>query len=478
MKIITNPYLPSYEYIPDAEPRIFNDRVYIYGSHDLFNGGNFCLGDYVTYSAPINDLKDWRFEGGIFRKDQDPMNKKRRKPKALYAPDCIQGIDGRYYLYYSVTESGVIGVAVSDKPSGPFEFYNYVHYQDGQILGKKKGDVFQFDPGIFVEGKNVYLYSGFCPSLSGIFVTKGKKVSKVGPLCMKLAEDMVTILDGPHDIGVKSIANSKGTKYHGHEFFEASSMRKINGKYYFIYSSFLGHELCYAISNYPDKDFEYGGTIVSIGDIGLPGRNDVKTAANMTGNTHGSILSINDKHYIFYHRQTNRNCFSRQACAEEIKILEDGSIPQVEVTSCGLNGGPLPGKGEYDARIACNLECKKGGTFYQVFKGHGRPYFTQSEKDNEKASDQHITNIQDGTKITFKYFDFNDAKELEIEVSSTNKGCMLVKDEDNNIVAEFTIEESQKKWYSAKLNISNGCHSLSFVYKGKGKISFYKFRLK
>ena len=478
MKIITNPYLPSHEYIPDAEPHVFGDRVYIYGSHDLFNGGNFCLGDYVTYSAPIDDLKDWRFEGVIFRKNQDPMNQKRRKPKALYAPDCIQGIDGRFYLYYSVTESGVIGVAVSNKPTGPFDFYGYVHYKDGQILGKKRGDVFQIDPGIFVEGKNVYLYSGFCPSLSGIFVTRGKKVSKIGPLCMKLDEDMLTIIEGPHDIGVKSIANSKGTKYVGHEFFEASSMRKINGKYYFIYSSYLGHELCYAISDYPDKDFQYGGTIVSIGDIGLPGRYNVKTAANMTGNTHGSILSINDKHYIFYHRQTNRNCFSRQACAEEIKILDNGHIPQVEVTSCGLNGGPLPGKGKYDARIACNLECKKGGTFYQVFKGHGKPYFTQLEKDNESSSTQYIENIQDGTKITFKYFEFDDAQKIDIEVSANNNGCMLVYDEKENLVAKFDIEESSNKWYSSDLNISNGHHLLTFVYQGKGNLSFYKFILK
>lgn len=478
MKYIPNPYLPSYEYIPDAEPRVFNGRVYIYGSHDLFNGGNFCLGDYVTYSAPVDDLKSWRYEGVILRKEQDPMNQKRRKPKAYYAPDCIQGPDGKYYLYYSVTGSGVIGVASSSSPAGPFEFYDYVHYRDHTILGKKKTDVFQFDPGIYVEGEDVYLYSGFCPSLSGVFVTGGKKVSKVGPLCMKLDKDMVTILDGPHEIGVKSITCSKGTDYQGHEFFEASSMRKIRGKYYFIYSSFLGHELCYAISDYPDRDFVYGGTIVSIGDVGLHGRKGVKDAANMTGNTHGSILTIGEKHYIFYHRQTNRNCFSRQACAEEIHILEDGSIPQVEVTSCGLNGGPLPGRGEFEARIACNLECKKGGTFYQVFKGFGRPYFTQTGKDRESFGDQFITNIKDGTKMTYKYFAFEDTKEMEIEVSSTAKGMVKVCDENGNEVASFPIEKGEKRWLSSKFQIEKGTHSLAISYHGKGRISFHRFRLK
>ena len=51
-----NPYLPSWEYIPDGEPHVFGDRVYIYGSHDYFNGNVFCLGDYVCYSAPVTDL--------------------------------------------------------------------------------------------------------------------------------------------------------------------------------------------------------------------------------------------------------------------------------------------------------------------------------------------------------------------------------------------------------------------------------------
>lgn len=474
MKQIVNPYLPSYEYVPDGEPRVFNGRVYIYGSHDLFDGGNFCLGDYITYSAPIDDLTSWKYEGVIFRKDQDPLNKRK---KALYAPDCIQGVDGRYYLFYSAIGTNAIGIAVSNNPTGPFEFYNYVKYKDGTILGRTKKDVFPFDPAIYVEGEEVYLYSGFCPTFSGVFVTGGKKISKVGPLCIKLEKDMCTIKENPHPIGVKSIYNSKGTKYEGHEFFEASSMRKINGKYYFIYSSILGHELCYAISNYPDKNFEYGGTIVSIGDVGLRGIKGVKDASNMTGNTHGSVLSINGKHYVFYHRQTNRNCFSRQACAEEIKIQENGHISQVEVTSCGLNNGALLGKGEYEARIACNLECKKGGTFYQVFKGFKRPYFTQNGEDRNHSGDQHITNILDGTKITFKYFKFNKSKKIAIEITSSNNGVMSVYDENNNEVATFQIHKGKHIIYESKLEIKDGIHSLTFSYKGKGKLSFFKFIL-
>ena len=70
-KQAVNPYLPSWEYVPDAEPHIVDGRVYIYGSHDLFNGLNFCLGDYVCWSAPVDDLGNWRYEGVIFKREQD-----------------------------------------------------------------------------------------------------------------------------------------------------------------------------------------------------------------------------------------------------------------------------------------------------------------------------------------------------------------------------------------------------------------------
>ena len=55
-----NPYLPSFEYVPDGEPRVFGDRVYVYGSRDAFDGEGFCVTDYVGGSAPGDDLGSWR----------------------------------------------------------------------------------------------------------------------------------------------------------------------------------------------------------------------------------------------------------------------------------------------------------------------------------------------------------------------------------------------------------------------------------
>ena len=145
-----------------------------------------------------------------------------------------------------------------------------------------------------------------------------------------LEDDMLTVKENPkHIIPYEA-------DFGGHEFFEASSMRKVGEKYYFVFSSQKNHELCYAVSDFPDRDFVYGGTIVSNGDVGINGITDEKRL-NMTGTTHGSIIEINGEWYVFYHRLTHKSDYSRQACAEKITIEQDGSINQVEITSCGLN---------------------------------------------------------------------------------------------------------------------------------------------
>src|SRR5699024_9522509 len=130
-----NPFLPSYEYIPDGERYVFGDRLYLYGSHDKFNGKLFCMNDYVCWSVPINDLSDWRYEGTIYKKTQDPMN--RFGLYQMYAPDVVQGVDGRYYLYYTLSFRSVMAIAVCDHPAGRYEFYGYVSNEDGSLLWDK-----------------------------------------------------------------------------------------------------------------------------------------------------------------------------------------------------------------------------------------------------------------------------------------------------------------------------------------------------
>lgn len=467
---VFNPYLPSWEYIPDGEPHVFGNRVYVYGSHDAFGAPMFCVNDYVCWSTPVDNLSDWRYEGVIYRKKQDPGNP--LGIRSLYAPDVTKGPDGRYYLYYAFDFLGEIGVAVCDTPAGKYEFYGKVHHKGGKVWGKKSGEQFPFDPGVLTDDSGrVWLYSGFATKVPFV-ASRWHNLRNDGGVVVELEQDMVTIKQEP-----KVIFPTKEHEgaFPGHAFFEASSIRKVDEKYCFVYSSPNNHDLCYAMSDRPDGGFVYGGVLVDLGDLYLDGNTDEAHANNYLGNTHGGLLNIGEDWYIFYHRQTNRSSYARQACAEKLKRTPDGGFLQAEVTSCGLNGGPLRGKGRYEARIACNLWAKghetgrvDGSGIKKRLAAH--PYFTQTGKDRESDGDQYIANMRDGATAGFKYFAY-DGTEREIAVKGRGKGCFIVTD-GTNVVAEVGMNSS------APLNISAGVHPLFFTYKGQDAVDFVSFEVK
>lgn len=507
-KQIYNPYLPSYEYVPDGEPHIFGDRIYLYGSHDRFDGADFCLNDYVCYSADVHDLTDWKYEGVIYRKEQDPRNQnipadafvpkrgfcaKEEKREgdlngpgihAMWAPDVVKGPDGRYYLYYCFDWLPEIAVAVCDTPGGKYEYLGLVRHEDGTVLGQREGDYSQFDPGIFVDDDGtVYLYSGNAPMKKE--QENGTQASQV----MVLSTDMLTIAVEPKKL-IPSVCESEGTGFEGHEFLEASSIRKIENKYYFVYSSVNGHELCYAVSDRPDEGYRFSGTLVDIGDVYLEGREE-KDAVNCLGNTHGGMECADGQWYIFYHRQTNRTNYSRQACAEKIYFEEDGSIRQAEVTSCGLNKGPLEGEGVYPANICCYLRAKKGVAFSspQAMK-MDYPYLTQDAEDMEPESEaakqeavmpvQYIANIRRGDTAGYKYFRFHNLKQIALTLRGEAEGEFLVRiSPEGEILGRIPVCSQGNDWntYAGEAKIPEGIHPLYLCFEGSGSLDLIKLHL-
>ncbi|MCR5734617.1 MAG: family 43 glycosylhydrolase [Lachnospiraceae bacterium] len=458
-----NPYLPSWEYIPDGEPYVFGDRVYVYGSHDFYNGHAFCLGDYICYSAKVNDLSDWRYEGVIYERTEDPLNE--RNNMCLYAPDVTKGPDGRYYLYYVLDRVSIVSVAVCDEPAGKYKFYGYVHYEDGIRLGEKEGDEPQFDPGVLTEGDVTYLYTGFC--------ARGDK-SRHGAMCTVLDKDMLTIKKAPVFVapGVEYAEEwdektGKKPGFEGHAFFEAPSIRKRNGLYYFIYSSTLMHELCYAVSRYPDKDFEYGGVIVSNTDVGIGSYKEADRPVAYGGNNHGSIVEIEGEWYIFYHRQTNGTWYSRQGCAERISFDAEGKIAQVKMSSCGLNGGPLAGKGKYPAYIACNLFKKD----MELYADEKQPRIVQEGRDGDE-NPGYIENMEDTTTAGFKSFDCKGVKSIILSVRGYITGEFEIRDEiDGPVIGRCGQVEHSTIWepYEIPVNLPDGVHDIYVTYTGPGK---------
>ncbi len=462
-KQAVNPYLPSWEYIPDGEPYVFNNRVYVYGSHDLYQGETFCLGDYVCWSAPVDDLGNWHYEGVSYPKLADPLNE--RGNMCLYAPDVTVGPDGKYYLYYVLDKVCVVSVAVSDTPAGPFKFLGYVHYEDGTRLGEKEGDEPQFDPGVLTEGDNTYLFTGFCGQ---------GDASRHGAMLTVLDKDMLTIKRAPEFVAPGNVY-SKGTAYEGHAFFEAPSIRKHDDTYYFIYSSEVMHELCYATSKNPLGPYEYGGVIVSNCDLHIDSYKKADEATCYGANNHGSIVQIGDDWYIFYHRHTNGTWFSRQGCAEKIHFEADGSIKQVEITSCGLNNGPLSDIGEYPSYIACNIFTEE----HKIYVEPGAPRVVQEGGDNTQ-NDGYIKDIVNGTTIGYKYFDMKEATGLRIKTRAYYNGSFEVKTSlDGEVLGKIdgigsNIWETFECKFDKKVT---GVNALYLVYHGTGTPSLKSIEL-
>lgn len=474
MKQVFNPYLPSWEYVPDGEPHVFQNRLYVYGSHDRFNGTRYCMEPYVCWSAPIEDLSDWTYHGVIYTGKDDILND--TGERLMFAPDVVE-YKGKYYLYYGLDTANTISVAISDKPEGPFSFYGNVRHKDGEILGLKEGDEQQFDPGVFKdEDGSVYLYSGFSSTPEVIERIRKKignpdidlHISTYGNLVMQLEDDMLTTKCEPKRL-LPGVSNSAGTGFEGHEFFEASSMRKFNGKYYAIYSSVAGHELCYAMSDYPDKGFEYKGVLHSNGNLGIS-----EKPLYYYANNHGSVVEINGEYYVFGHRHTNYTQYQRQGVAEKLYMKEDGTFDQAEMTSCGLNNKPLIGKGCYPSYIACVLQSKDGACKEDVSVDREKhPAITQ---DKEKTA--YITNIQDGTIIGYKYFTLDKLETISVEVKATDNCILSVKtDMEEKDIAVIEVNACDS-WthFCANVDVLGGTHALYFVCRGKGKLEFKSFQ--
>lgn len=461
-----NPFLPLDEYIPDGEPHVFGDRIYLFGSHDTEGGMRYCAeGNYVCYSAPLTDLSDWKYEGVIFDARQNP-DYAEGCDNDLYAPDVVRGNDGRYYLYYNLTgnelQSGHdrIYAAVSDTPAGKYEHYGYVKNPDGTPYKK----YLDGDPAVINDDGIIRLYCGWSLSMvaadahaagrkdphreTQTMPEPGSEEMKemlkpvyrmmfhredaeteqldaplMGANTVELGQDMLTVSGETDRVIPGQFDTPKNSSFYGHAFYEAASVRKINGRYYFIYSSENSHELCYAVSRYPDRDFEYGGTIISNGDVGYLGRKK-EDRLNMTANNHGSLECVNGQWYIFYHRQTHNTTFSRQACAEPVEIRPDGTIAQAECTSYGLNGGPLIPAGEYPAAYACNITNGHMPHATNTAVNADIPYITHGNDE------RYITNIKEGTKIGFKYFGFSGKTILKVKSRGSGSGKYLVRTEE------------------------------------------------
>ncbi|MBP5242395.1 MAG: family 43 glycosylhydrolase, partial [Clostridia bacterium] len=346
---------------------------------------------------------------------------------------------------------------------------------DGVLFGDKNEPLL-FDPSVFIDddGKQ-YLYFGIA-SLRDEKAKPLEKYSKDGCMVIELNPDMLTVTGEPRAV-CPAKDQGKGTSFAGHEFYKSPSMRKWDGKYYFVYASALDYELCYATSDNPLSGFTFGGTLIALGDLGEDGQ---EKPLNYLGDIDGSFLRIEDKYYVFYHRHTNRNLYSRQICAEEVR-RRAGRFVQATMTSSGLSGRFLRGIGEYKARIACHLFSKKEPHAYgkRKLRRGNFPYFTQTGKDRNYTPAQHIANFGHGATAGFRYFFFDGANQIIVTIKGNPRGKLIVSETPEGRAAAKIRLTPCKDFtdFYAPLRVHPGKQALYFTYEGTGKFIFKGFTL-
>lgn len=314
-------YLVKERYSADPSAHVFNGRIYIYPSHDVDAGipendlgDHFDMRDYHIYSldsinGPVTDhgvalaVKDIPWAG-----------------RQLWAPDAAFK-NGKYYLYFPLkdkTDIFRIGVAVSDKPEGPFL------PMENPIKGS-----YSIDPAVYDDGDGkFYMYFGglwggqLQRYRNNKAIECGHEPADLEPaLCPKVAlltDDMLEFAEEPKDV---LILDEEGQPLkagdHDRRFFEAAWLHKYNGKYYFSYSTGNTHFLCYATGDNPYGPFTYQGQILT-------------PVVGWT--SHHSICEFEGKWFLFYHDSvpSGGKTWLRSIKMIELEYDQNGKIKTID----------------------------------------------------------------------------------------------------------------------------------------------------
>lgn len=314
-------YIADHLFTADPSAHVFDGKIFIYPSHDIEsgieendNGDHFDMRDYHVFSLESIDGKATDHGVALDIKNIPWAGRQ------LWAPDCARK-NGKYYLYFPLKDKNDIfriGVAVSEKPEGPFVPKN------DPIKGS-----YSIDPAVFEDanGDHFMYFGGLWGGQLQRY--RSNKAIEVGhepddteeALCAKVAklsDDMLEFAEDPKDV---VILGENGTPLtagdHARRYFEGPWMHKYLDKYYFSYSTGNTHQLCYAISDNPYGPFTYKGVILT-------------PVVGWT--THHSICEFKKKWYLFYHDSISSGgkTWLRSIKVREISYNHDGTIVAME----------------------------------------------------------------------------------------------------------------------------------------------------
>lgn len=312
-----NEALISHIYTADPSANMFNNRIYIYPSHDVDNeqsvnldGDHYNMVDYHVFS--MSEIPGEVTDHGVALH----LENVKWAVKQMWAPDAAEK-NGIYYLYFPARDKENIfriGVAVANKPEGPFIA------EESPIKG-----IYSIDPCVFtdIDGSSFLYWGGLWGGQlenwrSGFFdITSKEPAGLDTALCAKggrLTDDMLQISGGQCDIvildehGAKVVAEDEDKRY-----FEGPWMHRYNGVYYFSYSTGTTHKIAYATGDNPLGPFTYRGVVLN-------------PVVGWT--THHSIVEFNNKWFLFYHDSTLSGGIDHKRCIKvcELKYSSNGDM--------------------------------------------------------------------------------------------------------------------------------------------------------
>ena len=440
------------QFSADPTARVFNGRVYLYPSHDIFPPEGqrqdwFCMEDYHVFSS--ENLTDWTDHGVIVTQNQVPWV--RPNSYSMWAPDCVER-NGKYYFYFPSAPNGAmrgfgVGVAIADRPEGPFipepEPIKGINGIDPCVLQASDG--------------NAYIFWG------------AGRCAKLKPNMKELADDTPTekVKFGEREfemMGVNCLKDLPNRQAEGPFAFE------YNGNYYLTYpyvrekTEVLG----YAMSKNPMGPYEYKGLIMA-------------EQPNGCWTNHHSIINYKGQWYLFYHHNylSPNDDKRRSACIEKLFFNADGTIQEVKQTLRGVGINKATEKIEIDRFSAASSDVTEElidtvNTFrsYQATLPVKGSWLKYDDVDFSCIKDGYmIINVKAANNTEFCVREKSATGKVLARVKLTVKPEQSAN--DNPMMARFRRDLSNQ-WLSQAVNLEytpNGVTNLVITNEGNGALS-------
>lgn len=408
-------------YTADPAPLVYNDKLYLYTSHDEDDSTWFTMNDWKLYST--DDMVNWT-------EHPTPLSFKTFEWARgdAWAAQCIER-DGKFYMYVPVTDrkgESAIGVAVANSPYGPF--------YDPLGTPLVQADFGNIDPTVFInDDGQAYLYWG-------------------NPNCfyVKLNKDMISYEGGIHAVPMtpESFGRREGNPKRATLYEEAPWLYKRKGAYYLFYAGGpIPEHLAYATSDSPEGPWKYGGTVMA------------KEGGSFTN--HPGIVDFRGKTYLFYHDASlpGGSGFTRSVCVREMDFGRDGKVNPVKMVKEGVEKGLKP---------LCP---------YRKVEAETMAWSKRMKSDYNPQVGVFVTALRNGSYTRVRDVDFGEKAPSRIlaRLSTTHNADIVMEVRldglEGQVLAELKVPRTggSDRWKLVEKQIPQvtGVHDLYFIFKGK-----------